>query len=223
MRLLDLISILALCQVKSSNLYICNYPRGDTAMIHYTFTQYWEQFEKALISLFEEYNKQSTQKDNAYINYHEAAMEMARLGKKIEDANLYNKYRLGEKIKKTIKNGFSSENVPKINSDYTLQLAKIFMTHARLLVSGQVYSEQKLVNTNLKLNMETAEKDILTLERRIKKYESTQIDVSVQKTYCNVYQIQKITEQQPLHEEHAENMIKIDDLSSHNTCTSRKI
>ncbi|MCS5709287.1 hypothetical protein CC99x_010260 [Candidatus Berkiella cookevillensis] len=191
-------------------------------MINYTFTQYWEQFEKALISLFEEYNKQSIQRDNVYVNYHNTVMEMVCLGKKIENANLYHKYRLGEQIKKTIKHGFPSKGVPTINSDYTLQLAKIFMAHSCLLASGQVHSEQTLVNTHLKSGMETAAKDVLTLDRRIKKYESTKIETNIQKTYCNAYQTQKGIEQQSLHENNAEKALWIDELNSHNACVHKR-
>lgn len=191
-------------------------------MINYTFTQYWEKFERALVALFEKYECQSSKNDDTYVHYHNCAMEMIRCGKKVESASLYNKYILGDQIKKTIKNAFTSKGVPKVNSDYTVEFAKLFMEHAQILAGGHVYSEQTLINMHLKLSRSTAENDILTLARRIKKYEAAKIDTGIQKTYCNSFDTHKTAVQQSSQVGSTQSTLIFDELNTLHSFSCKK-
>lgn len=143
-------------------------------MIHYTLTEYWEEFERNLKNLMQEFTISGV-RDQLFESYHHVALKMIQYGKQIEGASLFKKKELGSCIKNLLNEAFTKDNIPSINSFFTMRFAEVFLQQAKLMADGQVYSNQLLVNTHLKLNMHRAQKDVDNLTSAIKNYHDSKM------------------------------------------------
>lgn len=140
--------------------------------LRFTLTEYWQNFHLNLVNLYEHYKGQNNRADQEYLSIHKIAIQIAKMGQQIEDAPLFKKYKLGKKIDQLFEQ-LPLDNLPTVNSFYTLQIAKIFMEHSNYYANGQVYSNQFLVNSHLYLHQNRAHTDVATLQKRIETYENT--------------------------------------------------
>tara|TARA_R110002110_G_scaffold415800_1_gene656289 strand:- start:46040 stop:46639 length:600 start_codon:yes stop_codon:yes gene_type:complete len=132
-----------------------------------TLTEYWHMFQRELSTLYNSLSK--TEIDKKYLSCHNIGMQMATIGEKIEDANLYHKYKLAQKLEALIAK-LPTNGLPDITSPATLAIAKIFLSHAKRCAEGHVYSEQFLININLGKHQQRAQSDVNELEKRIAIY-----------------------------------------------------